>query len=103
MDLAAAVASAYALNKRKKALPAQGSIPPFSIVEILWLDAQSYAVDWETLLTVKGHTMARTLSAGYLIEDAPEHYSIAMILNTEAIGSGLIIPKGCVQDVRWIK
>jgi predicted transcriptional regulator len=101
MDLAAFVKENF--PKRKRKLPNTASIPEGSIVEIFWIDALSYAIEWQTWETATGQKGMPTVSVGYLVTDTPDHYSIAMILNTEAIGSGLVIPKSCVYEVKWIK
>lgn len=101
MDLAAFVKEKFPKKKRK--LPATASIPEGSIVEIFWIDALAYAVEWQTWETATKNAGMPTRSVGYLIADTEDHYSVAMILNTEAIGSGLVIPKSCTYEVRWIK
>ena len=101
MDLAVFIREHFPKKKRK--LPARASIPEGSIVEISWIDALSYAVEWQNWETAVKNSSMKTVSVGYLVADAEDHYSIAMILNTEAIGSGLVIPKSCIYEVKWIK
>lgn len=66
------------------------------LVEVLWMDAQAKALEWEEGVDGKA---VMTCSVGYVLHDTDDAITIAAIINENHVAHALTIPYGCVVEV----
>lgn len=78
----------------------------FPIVQVCWVDAVSVAVEWEEEVC---SDLRKTTTIGYLIDETDDALVLVSVINTEHVGHGIVIPKGCVTqqaclrvEVAWV-
>lgn len=74
--------------------------PGYPMVEIIWYDTLASAVtEWAEEASTD--TMPTT-TIGYLVRKDRWTYTIASMINLNHIGHVVTIPKGCVEEVRYL-
>lgn len=75
-----------------------------TLVEILWIDASSLgASSWEDPETTQSIKPPKALAIGYLWEKTDEYVKVIASLTGEQHGNGVVIPMGCIVEVRVIR
>ena len=75
-----------------------------TLVEILWIDASSLgASSWEDPETTESIKPPNALAVGYLWEKNEHFVKVIASLTGEQHGNGLVIPTGCIVEVRIIR
>lgn len=75
-------------------------VPLGTPVEVCWLDALSVAEEWSYPDDVDEFRPEPTVAIGYLWQSEVEFLTLITLVNTDNIGNGLLIPRGCITTVR---
>ena len=82
---------------------AKGSVN--RLVEVLWLDAAcTGTASWEDPDVTQNAELAKALTVGYVWEESDEYIKVvASITTSHQHGNGVVIPMGCVQEIRELR
>ena len=75
-----------------------------TLVEILWIDAASLgASSWEDPDTTQDIKPPKALTIGYLWEKTDTYIKVIASLTGQQHGNGIVIPIGCIHQIRTIR
>lgn len=83
-------------------------LPPFPLVEVLWVDAFNLAAGWRDIERIRADADEQILnwSAGYLIGETPDSIVITVAINhdfEQAAGGLTVIPRVQVRQIRNLR
>jgi hypothetical protein len=75
------------------------------LVEVKWLDAACTGTsNWEDPNVTQEAELAKALTVGYVWEETDEYIKVvASITTSHQHGNGVVIPMGCVQEIRELR